>query len=85
MGINGIGPAGYPLAGYRTGTSQHKAAQKSFANELGNAASAQQKEYIVFLKSEDMLYSGGNGTGLSYYIQYAENSTEEDPLSLIHI
>ncbi len=79
MGINGIGPAGYPLAGYRTGTSQHKAAQKNFANELGNAASAQQKEYIVFLKSEDMLYSGGNGTGLSYYIQYAENSTEEDP------
>ena len=79
MGINGIGPAGYPLAGYRIGTSQHKAAQKSVANELGNAASAQQKEYIVFLKSEDMLYSGGNGTGLSYYIQYAENSTEEDP------
>lgn len=79
MGINGIGPAGYPLAGYRTGTSQHKAAQKNFANELDNAASAQQKEYIVFLKSEDMLYSGGNGTGLSYYIQYAENSTEEDP------
>lgn len=79
MGINGIGPAGYPLAGYRTGTSQHKPAQKSFANELGNAAMAQQKEYMVFLKSDDMLYSGGNGTGLSYYIQYAENSTEEDP------
>ena len=26
------------------------------------------------------LYSGGNGTGLSFYIKYAENSTEEDPM-----
>ena len=26
-----------------------------------------------------MLYSGGNGTGLSFYIKYAEGSTENDP------
>ena len=32
------------------------------------------------MKTDDMLYSGGNGTGLSFYIKYAENSTEEDPM-----
>ena len=31
------------------------------------------------MKTDDMLYSGGNGTGLSYYIKYAPNSTEDDP------
>ena len=35
---------------------------------------------IVYLKTDDMLYSGGNGTGLSFYIKYAENTTEEDPI-----
>lgn len=33
----------------------------------------------VYLKTDDMLYSGGNGTGLSYYIKYAEESTEDNP------
>lgn len=36
--------------------------------------------YTVYLKTEDMLFSGGNGTGLSFYIKYAEDSTEEEPL-----
>lgn len=35
--------------------------------------------YRVYLK-EGALYSGGNGTGLSYYLEYAEGSTEENPL-----
>ena len=26
----------------------------------------------VYLKTDDMLFSGGNGTGLSFYIKYAE-------------
>lgn len=38
-----------------------------------------QKTYTIYLKTDDMLYSGGNGTGLSYYIKYAPDSTEEDP------
>lgn len=27
-----------------------------------------------------MLYSGGNGTDLSFYIKYAKDSTEENPV-----
>ena len=37
------------------------------------------KVYQIF-SEEDMLWSGGNGTGLSYYLKYAENSTEDDPI-----
>ena len=35
--------------------------------------------HVVYLKKDDMLYSGGNGTGLSFYLKYAEDSTEDDP------
>ena len=34
----------------------------------------------VQLKTDDMLFSGGNGTGLSFYIKYAEESTEDNPV-----
>lgn len=34
----------------------------------------------VYLKTNDMLFSGGNGTGLSFYIKYAEESTTENPV-----
>ena len=34
----------------------------------------------VCLKTDDMLFSGGNGTGLSFYIKYAEESTEDNPV-----
>lgn len=34
----------------------------------------------VYMKTDDMLYSGGNGTGLSFYIKYAEESTEDNPV-----
>ena len=37
------------------------------------------KGHIVYMKTDDMLYSGGNGTGLSFYLKYAEDSTEDDP------
>lgn len=33
----------------------------------------------MYLK-KGALYSGGNGTGLSYYLEYAEGSTKENPL-----
>lgn len=36
----------------------------------------------VYMKTEDMLYSGCNGTGLSFYIKYADESTEENPVVL---
>lgn len=35
--------------------------------------------HVVYLKKDDMLYSGGNGMGLSFYLKYAEDSTEDDP------
>ncbi|WP_394523383.1 hypothetical protein [Lacrimispora sp. JR3] len=35
--------------------------------------------YKMYLK-KGALYSGGNGTGLSYYLEYAEGSTKENPL-----
>ena len=34
----------------------------------------------VYLKTDDMLFSGGNGTGFSFYIKYAEESTEDNPV-----
>ena len=34
----------------------------------------------VYLKTDDMLFSGGNGTELSFYIKYAEESTEDNPV-----
>lgn len=33
---------------------------------------------IVYMKKDDMLYSGGNGTGLSFTVKYAENSSKEN-------
>ena len=39
-----------------------------------------QRSVKVYLKTDDMLFSGGNGTGLSFYIKYAEESTEDNPV-----
>ena len=39
-----------------------------------------QTSVMVYLKTDDMLFSGGNGTGLSFYIKYAEESTEDNPV-----
>lgn len=80
MGINGIGATGYPITGYSGAKkTQKNAMDMTFADTLSNAASAAPHTSIVYMKTDDMLYSGGNGTGLSFYIQYAENSTDEDP------
>ena len=78
MGINGIG-TGYPMAGYTTKRTLQDTAGKSFAEQMNNVASAKPHTSIVYMKTDDMLYSGGNGTGLSFYIKYAEDSTEDDP------
>ncbi|MBD5529846.1 MAG: hypothetical protein HDR02_15815 [Lachnospiraceae bacterium] len=77
MGINGIGATGYP-AWQGARKAQQNTAGTSFANQVNNVASAP-KTYQIY-SEEDMLWSGGNGTGLSYYLKYAENSTEDDPI-----
>ena len=77
MSVSGIG-AGYP-AYYGTRKVQQNTTEKSFANQVNNVASAKPHTSIVHMKTDDMLYSGGNGTGLSFYIKYAEDSTENDP------
>lgn len=74
MSISGIGAAGHQTV-YKTEKTQKQ--HPSFADQLGSAANT--KGHIVYMKTDDMLFSGGNGTGLSFYIKYAENSTQEDP------
>lgn len=82
---------GYYLAEqYRKNAAAGKGGGVSFA-ELAAAKAAGQSDVsgrrtgakphtsIVYMKTDDMLYSGGNGTGLSFYIKYAEGSTEDDP------
>lgn len=32
------------------------------------------------MKTDKMLYSGGNGTGLSFTVKYAESSSKENPV-----
>ena len=50
----------------------------SFSNAI-STVSDKTAGYKVYLKKEDMLYSGGNGTGLSFYLKYAEDSTADNP------
>lgn len=76
MSVSGIG-ADYP-AYYGTRKVQQNMTEKSFANQVNNVASVP-RTYQVYMMGDDMLYSGGNGTGLSFYIKYAEDSTEDDP------
>ena len=78
MNINGIGATGYP-AWHGAKKAQQNTAGTSFASQLNNVAGAKPHTSIVYMKTDDMLYSGGNGTGLSFYLKYAENSTEDDP------
>ena len=76
MNVNGIGATGYPVwQGARR--TQQNAAGKGFAAQVNNVAGTP-KVYNIFT-DEDMIWTGGNGTGLSYYLKYAEDSTEDDP------
>lgn len=79
MGVNGIGMTGCPLAAYGAKKPQTNGTGKSFAKQVTNGLKARPNVFKIYMKTEDMLYSGGNGTGLSYYIKYAEDSTEDDP------
>lgn len=80
MGIGGIFQNPYTegmWAGRTAQKTQHSSNQ--FAQQMNNAASTKPREYKVYMKTDDMLYSGGNGSGLSFYIKYAEESTRENP------
>ncbi|MCM1134249.1 MAG: hypothetical protein NC400_01620 [Clostridium sp.] len=83
MSINGIGIANYQTNQRQTGKSAASSSGSSFADKFNgmadSAAGVSKGPHIVYMKTDDMLYSGGNGTGLSFYIKYAENSTEADP------
>ena len=57
--------------------TQKNTAGKNFAEQVNNVARG--KGHIVYMKTDDMLYSGGNSSGLSFYFKYAEGSTEDDP------
>jgi hypothetical protein len=77
MSVSGIGTAGYPVAGYGARRIQQNTAGKNFTAQINNVTGTP-KVYNIFT-DEDMLWTGGNGTGLSYYLKYAEDSTEDDP------
>lgn len=86
MNMNGIDALDYKATGYGTGRTRKTAAksvtdgtERNFANQMGNAKAAAPKGYTVYMKTDDMLYSGGNGSGLSFYLKYAPDSTEDDP------
>ncbi len=79
MGINGIGLPGYPTAEYEAKKPKTDVAGKNFAGQVSKGVKARPNRIKIYMKTEDMLYSGANGTGLSYYIKYAEGSTEDDP------
>ena len=64
MSVNGIGTAGYPVAGYGARRIQQNTAGKNFTAQVNNVAGTP-KVYNIFT-DEDMLWTGGNGTGLSY-------------------
>lgn len=49
-------------------------------NAFPMVQNVQKRIYTIYMKTDDMLYSGGNGTGLSFYLKYAENSTKEEPI-----
>lgn len=79
MSVYGIGASGYPMTRYYgTKQTQKNAEETSFSAQMNKVAD-QPHTTIVYMKTDDMLFSGGNGTGLSFYIKYAENSTKEDP------
>ncbi|WP_394523790.1 hypothetical protein [Lacrimispora sp. JR3] len=64
---------------------QRKNIKKDGAYETPSAnTSSSTKAYshptTLYLKKPDMIYSGGNAAGVSFYIKYAEESTEDNPV-----
>lgn len=78
MAVNTIA-SGHYQTNYHAQQIRKNTASGSFSGQLENIAGAQKKEHKVYMKTDDMLFSGGYGSGLSFYIKYAEGSTDEDP------
>lgn len=78
MGIGGISSNPYAADMWANKGSAGMSSGQ-FVQQAGNMAAMKPREYKVYMKTDDMLYSGGNGSGLSFYIKYAEGSTKEDP------
>lgn len=78
MAVNTIASGEYQADYYAWQTQKHNTSG-SFTKQMENYAGMQKKEHIVYMKTDDMLFSGGYGSGLSFYIKYAESSTDEDP------
>lgn len=76
MTINGIGTTRYPAWQGAVKPRQNPEG-KSFASHVNNVTGGP-KVYQIF-SEEGMLWTGGNGTGLSYYLKYAEDSTADNP------
>jgi len=80
MGIGGISQNQYTESIWAGRAKQRKQdSSGGFAQQINHAVGAEQRGHKVYMKTDDMLYSGGNGSGLSFYIKYAEGSTEEEP------
>lgn len=79
MGVGEIGQTCGRTDEYIAKGNQNENSGKDFAKHINEAVIMKRQEHIVYAKTDDMLYSGGNGTGLSFYIKYAEDSTEDDP------
>ena len=60
--------------------AEKSALKRRQVEQLSNVANTQ-KVYQIYME-DDMIYSGGNGTGLSFYIKYAKESTKDDPIVL---
>ena len=79
MGINGISAGCYPT-GYANSKTAKTTSGAGFSDQINSIAGNAGNGHLVYMKTADMLYSGGNGTGLSFYIKYAENVAEDDPI-----
>ncbi len=81
--MNGITSTQNYYRALNTIKSKNGTLASSFLEQLQSGAKsldANTREHHVYLKTDDMLYSGGNGTGLSFYIKYSENSTKDNPI-----
>ena len=64
---------------YNTDNSDKTARSNGFADTI-SGISGRSSGIKIYFKKDDMLYSGANGTGLSYYLKYSEESTDDDPI-----
>lgn len=79
MELDRLKANGFP-AFYQSGKGGRANEAGCFDAQAQKTVSPKSKTHIIYMKTDDMLYAGGNGTGLSYYLKYAPDSTKEDPV-----